>query len=351
MSVLPSFRAAADLRSASRHPARSGRRLIATGVAAVFLATIAAAANAQTRPATGGAAPSKPSRWIVPFPPGGATDLLGRFVAQKLSETWGQPVVVENRAGASGMIGSDAVAKAAPDGATFVVGTTSSHSVSPALNPKIPYDNLRDFTPVALIATFPNVLVVHPSGPKSMTELLAQLRANPGKYAFASSGSGSSTHLTGELFQQVTKTQMVHVPYKGTGPLLNDLMAGHVPIGFDQITAVLPYTQSGKLRALGVASLERSPAAPDVPTIAETVPGFEAIAWMGLFAPAGLPADMTARINADIQRVLASPEGAQRLRELGATPGTLQPSAFGEFVRKDTEKWRALVRSANIKAE
>ncbi len=309
------------------------------------------AATAQAQPAKPAPYPSKPVRWIVPFPPGGATDLLGRFVALRLSEVWGQPVVIENRSGASGTIGSDLVAKAAPDGLSFVVGTTSSHAVSPALNPKIPYDNLRDFTPVALIATFPNVLVVHPSGPKTLAELIAQLKANPGKLSYGSSGNGSSTHLTGELFQQATGTQMVHVPYKGTGPLLNDLMAGHVPLGFDQITAILPFTQSGRLRALGVASLERSNVSPDVPAIAEVVPGFEAIAWMGLLGPAGLAPDIVAKINADIRRVLQSPEGQQKLRELGATPGALAPPAFGEFVRKDTEKWRALVKSANIKAE
>ncbi|MCX7152524.1 MAG: tripartite tricarboxylate transporter substrate binding protein [Proteobacteria bacterium] len=309
------------------------------------------AATAQAQPAKPAPYPTKPVRWIVPFPPGGATDLLGRFVAQRLSETWGQPVVIENRAGASGTIGSDLVAKAAPDGHIFVVGTTSSHAVSPALNPNIPYDNLRDFTPVALIATFPNVLVVHPSGPKTLQELLAQLKASPGRLSYGSSGNGSSTHLTGELFQQATGTQMVHVPYKGTGPLLNDLMAGHVPLGFDQITAVLPFTQSGRLRALGVASLERSSVAPDVPAIAEVVPGFEAVAWMGLLGPAGVPAEVVAKINADIRRVLQSPEGQQKLRELGATPGALAPPAFGEFVRKDTEKWRALVKSASIKAD
>jgi tripartite-type tricarboxylate transporter receptor subunit TctC len=319
---------------------------------ALALCTCAALSlGAQAQPAKPVPYPSKPVRWIVPFPPGGATDLLGRFVAQRLSETWGQPVVVENRAGASGTIGSDLVAKAAPDGATFVVGTTSSHAVSPALNPNIPYDNLRDFTPVALIATFPNVLVVNPSGPKTLQELIAQLKANPGSLSYGSSGNGSSSHLTGELFKQVTGTQMVHVPYKGTGPLLNDVMAGHVPLGFDQITAILPFTQSGRLRALGVASLERSPAAPDIPAIAEVVPGFEVIAWMGLLGPAGLPADVVAKINADIRRVLQSPEGQQKLRELGATPGALAPPAFGEFVRKDTEKWRALVKSAGIKAD
>ena len=346
----------AACRTGSRHNAsRTAGFMLSALSALAICCTLTSigitSAQAQNATAARSSYPSKPVRWIIPFPPGGATDLLGRYVGQRLSESWGQPVVVENRAGASGTIGSDLVAKASPDGSTFVVGTTSSHAVSPALMPKIPYDNLRDFAPVALIATFPNVLVVPASGPKTLRELLAQLRAKPGGYSFASSGSGSSTHLTGELFQQMTKTEMVHVPYKGTGPLLNDLMAGHVPLGFDQITAVLPFTQSGKLRALGVASLERSAAAPDIPTIAEVVPGFEAIAWMGLLGPAGTPTDIVSKINSDIRRVLQSPEASQKLRELAATPGTLAPQAFADFVRQDTEKWRALVKSANIKAD
>jgi tripartite-type tricarboxylate transporter receptor subunit TctC len=295
--------------------------------------------------------PNKAVRWIIPFPPGGATDLLGRFLAQKLSENWGQTVVVENRAGASGTIGSDMVSKSPPDGSTFVVGTTSSHAVSPALNPSMPYDNLRDFSPVALIATFPNVLVVNPNGPKTLTDLIAQLKANPGKLSYGSSGSGSSTHLTAELFQQATGTFMVHVPYKGTGPLLNDLVAGHVLLGFDQITPILPFIQSGKLRALGVASTERNSAAPDVPTISEAVPGFEAIGWMGLLGPAGLPTEIVIKINSDIRRLLQMPDAQQKFRDLGAAPGVLSPQAFAEFEKKDTEKWRALVKSANIKAE
>lgn len=295
--------------------------------------------------------PNKAVRWIIPFPPGGATDLLGRFLAQKLSDNWGQTVVVENRAGASGTIGSDMVAKSLPDGSIFVVGTTSSHAVSPALNPSLPYDNLRDFSPVALIATFPNVLVVNPNGSKTLADLIAQLKANPGKLSYGSSGSGSSTHLTAELFQQATGTFMVHVPYKGTGPLLNDLVAGHVLLGFDQITPILPFIQSGKLRALGVASIERNSAAPDVPTISEAVPGFEAIGWMGLLGPAGLPTEVVIKINSDIRRILQMPDAQQKFRDLGAAPGILSPQAFAEFEKKDTEKWRALVKSANIKAE
>ncbi len=307
--------------------------------------------EALAQPFKASAYPNKSVRWIIPFPPGGATDALGRFLAQKLSESWGQTVVVENRAGASGTIGSDMVAKSAPDGSIFVVGTTSSHAVSPALIPAIPYDNLKDFSPVALIATFPNVLIVNPNGPSTLTELIVQLKSNPGKFSYGSSGSGSSTHLTAELFQQATGTSMVHVPYKGTGPLLNDLVAGHVLLGFDQITPIIPFIQSGKLRALGVASLDRSSAAPDVPTISEAVPGFEAIGWIGLLGPAGLPVEMVNKINSDIRRILQTPEAQKKFQDFGSKAGMLSPQAFAEFEKKDTEKWRALVKSANIKAE
>jgi tripartite-type tricarboxylate transporter receptor subunit TctC len=290
-------------------------------------------------------------RWIVPFPPGGATDIIARLVAAKMSESWGQPVVVENRAGAAGAIGSDAVAKSPPDGHTILMGTTSTHAVGPAINPKLPYNTLTDFTPVTLVATFPNVLVGHPSTAGSLQELIALLRSNPGKYAFGSSGAGSSTHLTGELFKLMTKTDVNHIPYKGTGPLLNDLMGGQVAFAFDQITAVMSPVQAGKMRALGVASAERNPALPDVPAIAEVLPGFESTAWVGILAPARLSSDLSLRIQGETKRILGLPDIAQRLKDLGATPVANPPAEFGAFMAKDTEKWRNLVSSANIKIE
>jgi tripartite-type tricarboxylate transporter receptor subunit TctC len=298
-----------------------------------------------------GAYPSKPVRWIVPFPPGGATDIIARIVAQKMTEAWGQPVLIENRAGAAGSIGSDAVAKAAPDGYTILMGTTSTHAVNPAINPKLPYDNLNDFVSVTLVATFPNVLVAHPGTAKALPELIAILKANPGKYAFGSSGAGSSTHLTGELFKLMTRTDINHIPYKGTGPLLNDLMAGHVSFAFDQITAVMSAVQGGKMRALGVASAERNPALPDVPAIAEVLPGFEATAWVGIFAPARTPLDIVARIQTEVRRIVHSQDLVQKMHELGATPAGNAPQEFTAFVKKDTEKWRDLVRTAKIKIE
>jgi len=301
--------------------------------------------------AVGQTYPSRPVRWIVPFPPGGATDILARIVAQKMTESWGVAVVVENRAGAAGAIGSDAVAKAAPDGHTILMGTTSTHAVNPAINPKLPYDSLADFTAVTLVATFPNVLVAHPSTATTLQELIARLKANPGKYNFGSSGAGSSTHLTGELFKLMTQTDINHIPYKGTGPLLNDLMAGHVSFAFDQITAVMSAVQAGKMRALGVASLERNAALPDVPAIAEVLPGFEATAWVGIFAPARMPSGITFKLQNETKRIVQLPEIAQRMRELGATPLANAPAEFTAFVRQDTEKWRELVRAAKIKIE
>jgi tripartite-type tricarboxylate transporter receptor subunit TctC len=295
--------------------------------------------------------PSRPVRFIVPFPPGGATDIIARVLAQKMSEAWAHPVVVENRAGAAGAIGSDAVAKAAPDGYTILMGTTSTHAVNPAINPKLPYNNVTDFAAVTLVATFPNVLVAHPSTANSLPELIAALKQNPGKYNFGSSGAGSSTHLTGELFKLMTQTDINHIPYKGTGPLLNDLMAGHVAFAFDQITGVMPFIQAGRMRALGVASTERNAALPDVPAIAEVLPGFEATAWVGIFAPARTPAEVTGRIQTETKRILALPDVAQRMKDFGATPVASAPAQFGAFVAQDTEKWRSLVSSAKLRIE
>ena len=294
--------------------------------------------------------PSKTVRWIVPFPPGGATDIIARIVAQKMTETWSEPVVVENRAGAAGAIGSDVVAKAAADGYTILMGTTSTHAVGPAINPRLPY-TLADFTPITLVATFPNVLVAHPSTAASLEDLIALLKANPGKYAFGSSGAGSSTHLTGELFKLMTHTDVNHIPYKGTGPLLNDLMGGQVAFAFDQITAVMSPIQAGKMRALGVASRSRNPALPDVPAIAEVLPGFESIAWVGILGPARMAPEVTGKIQQETKRILALPDIAQRMKELGATPVASAPADFAAFMAKDTEKWRNLVASANIKIE
>jgi tripartite-type tricarboxylate transporter receptor subunit TctC len=310
----------------------------------LLLLLVTSAAAAQTFP-------SKPVRWIVPFPPGGATDIIARIVAAKMGEAWMEPVVVENRAGAAGAIGSEVVARAAPDGHTILMGTTSTHAVGPAINPNLPYNHLTDFAPVTLVATFPNVLVAHPATASSLQDLIAKLKANPGKYNFGSSGAGSSTHLAGELFKLMTQTDINHIPYKGTGPLLNDLMAGHVAFAFDQVTAVMSAVNGGKMKALGVASAERSAALPGVPAIAEVLPGFEATAWVGIFAPAKTPADVVNRIQSETARIVQLPDIAKRLTELGATPVANPPAQFADFVKKDTDKWRNLVATAKIKVE
>jgi tripartite-type tricarboxylate transporter receptor subunit TctC len=312
--------------------------------ALLLLWFVAATAAAQSFP-------SKPVRWIVPFPPGGATDIIARIVGAKMSEAWKEPVVIENRAGAAGAIGSEAVARAAPDGHTLLMGTTSTHAVGPAINPNLPYNHLTDFAPVTLVATFPNVLVAHPATADSLQDLIGKLKANPGKYNFGSSGAGSSTHLAGELFKLMTQTDINHIPYKGTGPLLNDLMAGHVAFAFDQVTAVMSAVQGGKMKALGVASLERSSALPGVPAIAEVLPGFEATAWVGIFAPAKTPAEIVSRIQTETARIVQQPDIAKRLSELGATAVANPPAQFAQFVKQDTDKWKNLVATAKIRVE
>jgi tripartite-type tricarboxylate transporter receptor subunit TctC len=313
---------------------------------AFFFASLAFCAAAFAQPY-----PARAVRIVVPFPPGGAPDIIGRLLSQKMSEAWAQPVIIENRAGAAGSIGSEFVARSAPDGYTLVMASASTHAVGPAVNPKLPYDNITDFTPVTLVATFPNVLVAHPSTADSLQDLLAKVKANPGKYSFGSSGLGSSTHLTGELFKHMTATDTNHIPYKGTGPLLNDLMAGHVSFAFDQITPIMSMVRSGKLKALGVASKERNAALPDVPPIADVLPGFEAVAWVGIFGPAKLPADIALKIQGETRRILQLPDVAQRISDFGATAVGSPPAEFGEFVRQDTRKWRDLVTNAKLKIE
>jgi tripartite-type tricarboxylate transporter receptor subunit TctC len=295
--------------------------------------------------------PQRTVKLVVPFPAGGATDVMARLVAQKLTELWTQPVVIENRAGATGAVGSVFVAKAVPDGYTILMGTGTTHAVSPATNPNIPY-SLRDFAPISLVASFPNLLVVHPSLPaKTVPELISYLKQNPNRVNFSSTGNGGSVHLAAELFKQATKTDMVHIPYKGSAEALNDLMSGQVQLTFDNFSTVWPLVQTGKLRALGVASLERSPSAPDVPSIAETLPGFEANTWVGLFAPAGTPSAIVQKISNDVQAVLKDAAVSKKFVSMGAIPNGNQPDIFTAFVLKDTQRWKNVVTSAGIKID
>lgn len=295
--------------------------------------------------------PSKPVTVVVPFAAGGATDAIARLVGQKLGERWGQPVVVDNRAGATGAIGSMSVARAPADGYTLLLATASTHSVAPAVNPKLPY-SMKDFSAVSLVATFPNMLVVHPSVPaRNVSEFIALLKAEPTKYNFASTGAGGSVHLAAELFKIATRTEMVHVPFKGSGAAMAELLSGRVQVAFDNIPPVWAQVQQGKLRALAVTGLERSPIAPDVPTIAETVPGFEATTWVGLVAPAGLPPAIAAKIAADTHEVMQLPEVRKTLLEQGSMAVGGTPEQFTRFVANDTDKWRKVVKATGFVME
>jgi tripartite-type tricarboxylate transporter receptor subunit TctC len=326
------------------------QRLLRTVVALVGIAAIAVAAptGAQTP-----AYPTKPIRLVVPFPPGGATDIIARAVAQKLSETWGQSIVVDNRPGAGGNIGTELVAKAAPDGYTLEMGTVGTHAINASLYAKIPFDNVKDFAPIILVAGVPNVLEVNPSLPiNSVQELIAYAKANPGKLNFASSGNGTSIHLSGELFKVMTGVQMTHVPYKGSAPALQDLVAGQVQLMFDNLPPSLPQIKSGKLRALAVTSATRAPALPDVPTVAESgLPGFEASSWFGLLAPAGTPPTIIAKINAEVAAWLASPEGKEKLASIGANAAGGSSEDFARHIQAETAKWAKVVKESGAKVD
>ncbi len=297
--------------------------------------------------------PTKPIRLVVPFPPGGATDILARAVAQKLTEAWGQQVIVDNRPGAGGNIGSELVAKAAPDGYTLEMGTVGTHAINASLYAKMPYDHVKDFVPVILVAGVPNVLVVHPSVPvNSVAELIAYAKANPGKLNFASSGSGTSIHLSGELFKVMAGVQMTHVPYKGSAPAMQDLLGGQVQLMFDNLPPSLPQIKAGKLKALAVTSVTRAPALPDTPTVAEAgLPGFEASSWFGVLAPAGTPPAIVAKLNAEIAKWLATPEAKEKMLALGANAVGGPPEDFAKHIAVETAKWAKVVKESGAKVD
>jgi len=294
--------------------------------------------------------PAEAVKIIVPFPPGGATDILARQVANELGLKWGVPVVVDNRSGASGMIGSEQLVQSRPDGYTLMV-TATHHVINPSLYKNLKYDTRKDFTPIALIASVPNVLVVNPSLPvKSVQELIKYAKDHPGAISFGSTGTGGANHLAGELFKHATGIDIVHVPYRGEAPALNDLIGGHIPMMFDSLPGVIQHIRSGKLRALGVTSLKRASAAPDIPTIDESgVKGFDAIAWFGMYAPGGMPADLTRKISTDVLDVLRSPRIRTQFAAQGAEPGTLSQPEFVNFVNAEIAKWGKVIATANIK--
>ena len=296
--------------------------------------------------------PQRPVRLVVPFPAGGSTDIVGRTVAQKLTELWGQSVIVDNRPGGGTMIGTEAVARAAPDGYTLLV-TPAPFTINPSLLNKVPYDALNDFAPITLINTTPLVLVVNPGVPaRSVKELIALAKTNPGKLNFGSSTIGGSNHLAGELFNAMAGVRMVHVPYKGNAPALTDLVGGHIDLIFNGLTSALPLIKTDKLRALAVTSLKRAGALPDVPTIDESgLKGFEAVAWNGLTAPAATPREVIAKISADVLKVVNSPELKERLKSEGSDPVGDSPAEFAAFLRNEIAKWAKVIKFARVKPE
>jgi tripartite-type tricarboxylate transporter receptor subunit TctC len=325
------------------------RRSRLAGLALAALAALAAAPTAADE------FPTRPVRVVVPFPPGGGTDTLGRILAQKLAEAWGQGVVVENRPGASGLIGADAAMKAPADGYTLLMASTGTilALASRERANAAEFDVAKLLAPVTLVAAPPYLLVVNPAVPAhSVGELVQYLKAHPGGVAFGSSGIGAASHLAGELFNATAGVEMLHVPYKGTGQALTDLLGGQVGAMFGPAPTVLAQVQAGKLRALGSTGAARSKLLPDIPTIAESgVPGYAAVGWFGLFAPAGTPAAVVERINADAVRLLASPEVVQRLAEHGAEPAGMSPEEFRGFVDRDARKWLDLAQRAHIELQ
>jgi tripartite-type tricarboxylate transporter receptor subunit TctC len=320
------------------------RRALLLGLSALPLA----------RPALAqGAWPARPVRVIVPFAPAGATDILGRLTATELGNALGQSFVVENRAGAGGNIGSDLVAKSPPDGYTLLFGAAGNIGINPSLFANIPYDPARDLAPISLIAEVTNILVVHPSvNARSVEELIALGRATPGGLVYASSGNGSTIHLSAELFASMTRLPMTHVPYRGSGPAMADLLAGRVALMFDNLPSALPHVREGRLRALAVTAARRSPVLPDLPTIAEAgVPGYEATSWFGLFAPAGTPREIVDRMAREMAAFARRPEVAERIRALGAEPITNTPAEFAAMVRTEIDKWGAVVRASGARAD
>jgi tripartite-type tricarboxylate transporter receptor subunit TctC len=310
---------------------------------AVFLVSFSALAQTY---------PSKPIRIIVPFPVGGIADIYSRLIGNRWSERWGQPVLVENRTGAGGNIAAEMVAKSAPDGYTLVMGSIGTHAVNVSLFSKLPYDPLRDFAPIALAVDAEGLLAVHPSLPvHNVPELIALARAKAGALTYASAGAGTASHLAGELFKTMAKVDMVHVPYKGNVPAITDLLAGQTSLIFATMPTVLPHTRAGKLRALATTGDARAAATPELPTVAESLPGFVVNNWVGLFAPAGTPADVVGRLNAETRNFMQSKEITARLTAEGARFVPMTPEQFGAFVKAEIAKWAPVVKASGARAD
>lgn len=296
--------------------------------------------------------PSRAVRVVAPFPPGGGTDLFARAVAQKLTSSLGQTFVVDNRAGAGGMIGADLIAKAPPDGYSLLITSSSTHSINPHLTRKMPYDALRDFVPVINIASAPNVLVLHPSVPvRTVADLIKLAKSRPGALNYASNGTGTLSHLTGEMFKLQAGISLVHIPYKGGPPAVIDLVAGQVSALFAAAPTVLPQVRAGKLRAIAVTGARRSASTPDLPTVAETLPGFDSVQWWAMFAPAGTAADIVERLNGEVARIVTDSEVKARFAAEGAEPAGGSAREFAAFVKADYDKWGKLVKAIGIRPE
>lgn len=320
-------------------------RRVAFALAAAALA-LPLAATAQE------AYPSKPIRMVLPFPPGGVTDLLARALAEKLTPRLGQPVIVDNKAGAGTVLASDLVARAPADGHTVLLAA-SSLGTAPMLYEKVHYDAVKSFTPITLVASVVHVLAVNPQMPvRTVDELVRYLKANPGKVNYASTGTGTSTHLEGELFKNMAQTFMVHIPYRGSGPALTDVVAGQVQVMFDAWGSSGPFVKSGKLRALAVTTAKRSQSVPDLPTVSESgVPGFDAMPWLGLVAPAGTPPAVVDRLHREVVEILKEPEMRERFKGWGLDIVGNSPTEFGAFIRRDIDQWAKVIRGAKIKAD
>lgn len=328
-------------------PERLCRRALLAGLAVASLTGLAPdQATAQSD------YPTRPITLVVPFPAGGSTDLVARLVASKMTDALGQQIVVDNRGGAGGSIGSALVAKAEPDGYTILMGTVATHALNPALYKKLPYDPVQDFAPVSLLALVPNVLVVDPSFPaQDVKQLIEMAKAKPGEYSYASSGNGTPLHLSGALFNQMAGTDILHIPYKGSGPALIDIMGGHVPMMFDVLPSSLEHIRAGKLRGLAVTTKERAPSTPDLPTIAETLPGYETYTWNALFAPAGTPKAVVDRLNAAALQALAGPEVAARLKDLSTSVVGSTPEQLAQHVQAELAKWGPVVKASGAQID
>ncbi|MFZ9137310.1 MAG: Bug family tripartite tricarboxylate transporter substrate binding protein [Hylemonella sp.] len=296
--------------------------------------------------------PSKPIRLIVPFPAGGATDILSRALSQEMGKKLGQTVVIENKPGAGGTIGALAGAQAAPDGYTLLLTTSSTHSIGPAINPRIPYNTETDFTPIVYVANSPQIILVPLSSPaKNLLEFIAHARKNPGRLNYASSGNGTISNLSTEIFKAQSGTFMVHIPYRGTGLSISDLISGKVDVLFDSVVSGMPHVRDGKLRALAVTSLKRSSLAPELPAVSEVLPGFESVTWFGIYGPKNLPAEVVSKVNQAVNAALAEPDLKDRFLRLGAEPTGSTPQGFASMVLKDHAQWKKIIAERKIAAD